>query len=296
MTDAVPHREGDPVISTLLLIDGGLIFRTFFAMPPMNDPNGRPVGAVYGFAAMTFREIATIQPTHVAVAFDVPIAQNHRSGIFADYKANRDECPADLAPQFGILRDVLTSLNIPWFQVPTYEADDVLGTMSHKAEAEGMEVSILTGDRDVFQLLSSRTQVRFVKKLNQAETYDVGRYATEFGLLPGQVPDLKGLAGDASDNIPGIRGIGEKTAVKLLQEFHTVENVLENAHTQKGKLRERLETGREIALLCKQLATINRTVPDLPEAASCELALDLEGGKVKFEELRFRSLMGRLVG
>lgn len=276
------------------MIDGGLIFRTFFALPPMTDPGGRPVNAVYGFAAMALREMAEVRPTHVAVAFDVPIADNRRTHMFAEYKGNRAECPPDLAPQFSILREVLTALNIPWFQAPGYEADDLMGTLSRQGEDAGMEVSILTGDRDVFQLLSSRTQVRFVKKLNQAETYDVPRFAHEFELLPGQLADLKGLAGDSSDNIPGINGIGAKTATKLLQEFHTAEGVLDNAHTQKGKLRERLETGREIALLCKRLATIERHVPGLAGLETCALSLNRESGKAKFEELRFRSLLGRL--
>lgn len=262
----------------------------------MSDPSGRPVGAVYGFMAMLLREMAEISPTHMAVAFDVPIAENRRTQLLSTYKGNRDECPPDLSPQFGILRDVLTSLNIPWLQAPGYEADDLMGTMSRSAEEAGMDVSILTGDRDVFQLISARTQVRFVKKLNQAETYDVPRFAQEFGLLPGQVADLKGLAGDPSDNIPGISGIGAKTATKLLQEFHTMEGVLDNAHTQKGKLRERLETGREIALLCKQLATIERQVPGLSAPADCTLAINREGARNKFEELRFRSLMGRFAG
>jgi DNA polymerase I len=290
----VHGARGGLSIHTLLIIDGGLIFRAFFAMPPMTDPSGRPVGAVYGFVTMLLREMAEVRPTHVAVTFDVPIAENRRTQVFADYKGNRDACPPDLAPQFGILREVLTSLSIPCLQAPGYEADDLMGTMAHAAEAAGMEASILTGDRDVFQLISARTQVRFVKKLNQADTYDVPRFAQEFGLMPGQVPDLKGLAGDPSDNIPGISGIGAKTATKLLQEFHTVEGVLENAHTQKGKLRERLETGREIALLCKQLATIDRAVPGVPTPADCTLALNLDGGRSKFEELRFRSLLGRL--
>jgi len=185
---------------------------------------------------------------------------------------------------------------VPWVQSPGYEADDILGTLSLQAEQAGMEVSILTGDRDVFQLLSGKTQVRFTRKLNAPETYDVPRFAQEWGLLPHQLADLKGLAGDPSDNLPGIRGIGEKTAVKLLQEFHTVEGVLANAHTQKGKLRERLEAGREIALLCKELATIRREVPRLPALEALPLALDRETGRAKFEELRFRSLLGQLAG
>lgn len=288
-------REEDSVISTLLLVDGGLIFRSFFAMPPMQDPAGRPVGAVYGFMAMLFRELSAIRPTHVAIACDVPIAQNRRTEVFADYKGNRAECPPELGPQFEILREVLTAVGIPWLQVPGYEADDLMGSMAARGEATGFEVSVLTGDRDVFQLLSRQTQVRFVKKLNQAETYDVPRFAQEFGLLPGQLPDMKGLAGDPSDNLPGIAGVGPKTAVKLLQEFDTLEAVLDNAHTQKGKLRERLESGREIALLCKRLATIERAVPTLPEPEACPLALNKEEGKAKFEALRFRSLMGRLI-
>jgi DNA polymerase I len=279
-----------------LLIDGGLIFRTFFALPPMNDPGGRPVNGVYGFINMTLREIDAIRPTHLAVAFDVPIATNHRTHLYADYKGNRPECPADLAPQFDILREVLTALNLPCFQVPGYEADDILGSLSLAGEEAGMEVSILTGDRDVLQLLSGRTQVRYMRKLNNPDTYDVPRFAHEFGLLPTQLADLKGLAGDPSDNIPGIYGIGAKTGVKLLQEFHTVEGCLDNAHTQKGKLRERLESGREIALLCKRLATIERRLDGLPGASACSLDMNFDSGQSKFEELRFRSLLPRMVG
>lgn len=281
-------------IDTLLLIDGGLIFRGFYAMPPMTDTTGRPVGAVYGFLTMTFRELAAIRPSHVAVAFDVPVADNRRTHLFADYKGNRAECPPELAPQFGILREALSALNITCLQAPGYEADDLIGTMAATAEAAGMEVSALTGDRDVFQLITGQTQVRYVKKMNQSETYDVPRFAQEFELLPPQLADLKGLAGDPSDNIPGIAGVGPKTAVKLLQEFHSVEGVLENAHTQKGKLRERLESGREIALLCKQLATIDRAVPGLPAVGACRFDLNRDAGRTKLEELRFRSLMGRL--
>ncbi len=281
-------------ISTLLLIDAGLIFRSFFAMPPMTDPSGRPVGAVYGFLAMALREISAIRPTHAAVAFDVPIGENRRTQLYADYKGNRPECPPDLAPQFDILREVLSALNIPWLQAPGCEADDILGTMARRGEEAGMEVSILTGDRDIMQLLSGRTQVRYLRKMNRTDTYDVGRFATEFGLLPERLPDLKGLMGDPSDNIPGIKGIGQKTALKLLQQFETLEGVLENALTQKGKLRERLEAGREIALLSKQLATIDRDVAGLCDPADCTLRLDRERGSAKFDELRFHSLRASL--
>jgi DNA polymerase-1 len=271
-----------------------LIFRNFYALPPMHDATGRPVNAVYGFMAMMFREILAMGPTHVAVACDVPISENRRTQLLASYKGNRTECPPDLAPQFGLLREVLSALRIPWLTSPGYEADDILGAMSLKAEAAGMEASLLTGDRDVLQLLSGQTHVRYVKKLNATETYDVPRFAQEFDLLPGQLADLKGLAGDPSDNIPGIHGVGAKTAVKLLKDFDTVEGVLANAHTQTPKLRQKLEDGREMALLSKRLATIDRAVPDLPEPGDCLLAIDREAGRAKFEELRFKSLLGRL--
>lgn len=281
-------------ISTLLLIDAGLIFRNFFGMPPMSDPHGRPVGAVYGFMAMTLRELQEIRPTHVAVAFDVPIDENRRTHLYAGYKANRQECPPDLAPQFNLLREVLSAASIPWYQVPGYEADDILGTLSRRGEEEGMEVSVLSGDRDVLQLLSGRTQVRYTRKLSALETYDVARFAHEFSLLPSQLTDLKGLAGDASDNLPGITGIGEKTAVKLLQDYDDLDGVLANAHTQKGRLRERLEAGGEIARLCKRLATIERDAPGLPPLEQSRFQFNRESARAKFEELRFRSLLGRL--
>lgn len=281
-------------MATFLLIDGGLIFRSFFAMPPMYAPDGRPVGGVFGFMAMLFREIAALQPTHVAVAMDVPIATNRRTQLYPAYKGHRPPCPEELVPQFDLLQEVLAACSIPCFRAPGFEADDILGTLSRKAEQAGLEASLLTGDRDVLQLLSGRTQVRFVRKLNRPETYDVARFVQEVGLLPGQLPDLKGLAGDPSDNIPGIRGIGPKTAVRLLQEYETLEGVLENAHRQKGKLRERLEAGREIALLSKQLAAIHREVPGLPAISACRLDLNRDGGRAIFEELRFRSLLSQV--
>jgi len=278
----------------MLLIDGGLLFRTFYAFPPLTDRRGRPVGAVCGFVALLLRELRALRPTHVAVGADIPVAENHRTRLYGEYKGNRPDCPPELAPQFDLLREVLAALGVPVLAAPGYEADDVLGTMSQAAEAAGMEVSLLTGDRDAFQLLSGRTSVRYVKRLNQLETYDVTRFVKEWGLMPPQLADLKGLAGDPSDNIPGIRGIGPKTATRLLQEFGTVEGVLDNAHTQAERLRQRLEEGREIALLSKRLATIERAVPGLCVPDACRLRLDRERGLAAFDELGFRSLRAAL--
>uniref|UniRef100_UPI0035B4FD3E 5'-3' exonuclease n=1 Tax=Symbiobacterium terraclitae TaxID=557451 RepID=UPI0035B4FD3E len=199
----------------MLLVDGGLIFRAFFALPPMTDPHGRPVNAVCGFLAMLLRALAATRPSHLAVAMDVPVPENRRTQLYPQYKANRPECPADLAPQFDLLRETLAALNIAILGAPGYEADDLVGTMARMAEEDGMEVAILTGDRDNLQLLSGRTTVQYVRKMNETVTYDVPRFVQEWGILPSQLVDLKGLAGDSADNIPGIRGIGTKTAVKL---------------------------------------------------------------------------------
>jgi DNA polymerase I len=282
-------------MARLLLIDAGLIFRAFFALPPMSDPAGRPVNAVYGFLAMTFREIEAIRPAEIGVGLDVPVEENRRTAVFAGYKGNRPACPPELAPQFDLLEEVLESLGIHCLSAPGYEADDIMGTMARKGEEAGREVSILTGDRDALQLLSGRTQVRYVRRMNDPDTYDIPRFAAEWGILPHQLTDLKGLAGDSSDNIPGIRGIGDKTAIRLLQEYGSLEAVLDSAPLQKGKLRERLAEGREIALLSRELARIERDVPGLPGPEDCRFALDRERGRAKFEELRFRSLMSRVV-
>lgn len=278
----------------MLLIDGGLLFRTFFALPPMTDPKGRPVNAVYGFVRMLLQSLATLRPTHVAVAADSPVAENRRAVLYPPYKAHRPDCPPDLAPQFDILREVLAALNIAVLGVRGYEADDIMGTMARMAEAAGMETILLTGDRDAFQLLSGRTSVLYVRRLNETITYDVARFAAEWGILPSQLADLKGLAGDASDNIPGIRGIGPKTAARLLRQYATLENVLAHAHAQPARLRRQLEEGRDIALLSKQLATIDRHVPLSCTPQACALNVDPDAAAAAFEELHFRSLLGGL--
>jgi DNA polymerase-1 len=260
----------------------------------MQTTGGIPANAVFGFIQTVLREIKRVQPTHLAVAMDVPLAQNRRTTVYADYKANRGECPPDLNPQFDLLREALSACNIPWLTVPGYEADDLVGTLAAQAEAADMDAYILTGDRDVLQLLSARTAIRFTKKLHSPDVYDVPRFVTEFGLHPHQLADMKGLAGDPSDNLPGIKGIGPKTAMTLLQQYGTLEAVLENANEQKGKLKERLLEGAEIARLCKTLATIDRAVPDLPQLSALQLKLDREGGASQMRAWGMRALVASL--
>jgi DNA polymerase-1 len=257
----------------------------------MQTLQGQPINAVFGFLQTIFREVKRLAPTHLAVAMDVPLEQNRRTAQYAAYKANRGDCPPELNPQFDLLREALSALNIPWFQQPGFEADDILGTLAAQSEAAGMETYILTGDRDVLQLLTAQTAIRFTKKLHQPEIYDIPRFVMEFGLHPHQLPDLKGLAGDPSDNLPGIRGIGPKTALTLLQQYGDLETVLQSAHEQKGKLKERLLEGREIALLCKKLATIDRSVPNLPHLSALTLRMDLENGAGLLREWGLRSLI-----
>lgn len=276
------------------MIDAGLIFRTFYAVPPMQTTGGIPSNAVFGFIQTTLREVKRLQPTHLAVAMDVPIAQNHRTSIYSEYKANRGECPPDLNPQFDLLREALSALAIPWLQVPGFEADDIVGSLATQAEAAEMDAYILTGDKDVLQLLSPKTAIRFTKKLHTPDLYDVPRFMLEFGLPPNRLPDLKGLAGDPSDNLPGIKGIGPKTALALLQQYGDMETVLANAHEQKGKLKERLLEGAEIATLCKQLATIDRDLTDLPALSELSLRLDREGGSSALRDWGMRGLVPAL--
>lgn len=260
----------------------------------MQTTGGIPANAVFGFIQTTLREVKKLQPTHLAVAMDVPIAENRRTSLFADYKGNRGECPPDLNPQFDLLREGLSALNIPWLQVAGYEADDIVGTLAARAEAAEMEAYILTGDKDVLQLLSAKTAIRFTKKLHTPDLYDVPRFMMEFGLHPHRLPDMKGLAGDPSDNLPGIKGVGPKTALTLLQQYGDLETVLANAHEQKGKLKERLLEGAEIATLCKQLATIDRAVPELPELSALALKLDREGGAAALRDWGMRGLVPAL--
>lgn len=277
-----------------LLVDAGLLFRHFHAMPMMWDSAGRPVNAVYGFCAMLLRELPSLRPTHTVVAFDVMRSQNHRVAIYPNYKGHRDECPLELQPQFDILQEALDAVGIPWIKAPGYEADDVIGTFAHQAEAQGMSATVLTGDRDALQLLSDRVTVRYVRRLNDLVDYTPDSFRAEYGLEPLQLIDLKALAGDASDNIPGVPGVGPKTATKLLQQHGDLESVLAAAGAVKGRTGQALLEHGDTARMCRRLATIARTAPVERAISDLGLRLQREEGQRKFEFLRFRSLQARL--
>ena len=253
-----------------LIIDGSsLIHRAFFALPPLTNRKGQHTGAVYGFLRMFHKLLQDVQPRWVAAAFDKS-RKTFRSKLYADYKGQRKPTPPELKEQFPLCMEVLQSMGIPALELDDYEADDIIGTFAKKADPE-VEVYIVTGDRDELQLIDGRTRVMYTKKgISDIKLYDKDAFAEDYeGLVPLQLIDLKGLMGDTSDNIPGVPGVGPKTALKLIAEYGSVENVLEHIEEIKGKsLKEKLANNKEQALLSKELATIYTEVPGL------DLALD----------------------
>ena len=271
-----------------LIIDGSsLIHRAFFALPPLTNRKGQHTGAVYGFLRMFHKLLQDVQPRWVAAAFDKS-RKTFRTKLFADYKGQRKPTPPELKEQFPLCMEVLESMGIPALELDDYEADDIIGTFAKKADPS-VEVYIVTGDRDELQLIDDRTRVMYTKKgISDIKLYDKEAFAEDYeGLVPLQLIDLKGLMGDTSDNIPGVPGVGPKTALKLIAEYGSVEKVLEHIPEVKGKsLKEKLENNKEQALLSKELATICTEVPGLE--------LDLAAYALKPLEEKARTMMADL--
>ncbi|MDR1069969.1 MAG: DNA polymerase I [Gracilibacteraceae bacterium] len=246
----------------LLIIDGNsLANRAFYAMPVLTSPDGLPTNVLHGFLTTLFQLEKQHQPTYLAVAFDKTKALV-RIKMYAEYKAQRKPTPEGLRPQFGYLREVLRAMEIPALELEGYEADDIIACVTRRVERAGIEVRVVTGDRDALQLVAPAVRVYLAKGRSETEMYDEAAVMEKYGLTPPQIVDLKGLMGDASDNIPGVPGVGEKTALKLLHAYGSVENVL--AHSQEiqgAKLRESLTVYAEQALLSKKLAAM---IDDLP--------------------------------
>lgn len=276
--------------SHVLVIDGSsLLVRAFFATAntgrPMQTKNGLYTNAVNGFLHMLLNACDSMNPTHLFVAWDVS-RDTFRREIYPAYKGTRGELPDELHPQFDLATEVLDHLGVAQQADPQYEADDLIGSLARKAEATGHRVTILTGDRDALQLVSDDVTVAIMKKgIRELELYSPARLQEEWGILAEQIIDLKALMGDASDNIPGVPGIGEKTALKLLAEHASIEALYDNLPQVKGKVRDRLEVNRELAYLSKQLATI---VTDV------QLAYEIEGCRMQFQTERARSKLMEL--
>ncbi len=246
----------------IMILDGNsLLFRAFYAMPPLKTKKGQYTNAVYGFLSMLYKLLDTYSPEYICVAFD-PKKPSFRHEQYKDYKATRAKAPNELVEQFQLIRDVLNIHSIKCIEIDGFEADDVAGTFANAAEEQGAEVYLVTSDKDYLQLIDDSTKVILTKKgVTNTEEMDVQAMWDTYGISPAQFVDLKALMGDQSDNIPGVGGIGEKTALKLIQEYGSLDSVYENIDSIKGKLKEKLEADKMQAYMSQTLARIIRDIP-----------------------------------
>lgn len=279
----------------ILLIDGSsLIFRAFYAIRNLTTKDGVFVNGVYGFLNMYYKALELIKPTHVFVAFDKG-SKTFRHNEFADYKGTRDNAPNEITYQFGILKDLLSSMNVNYLELDEYEADDILGTIAKLAQKEGFEVDIFTGDRDYLQLIDDNILVYLTKKgISEIKLMNNKSILEEYGLSPKQLIDVKALQGDSSDNIPGVKGVGEKTALKLIQEYGSLENLYKNLDALKGKLKENLENEKDKAYLSRYLGEIFLNVPIDRNIEYFEIK-DVNSDEYikKLEKLEFKSIINK---
>lgn len=280
-----------------VLIDGNSIaYRAFFALPLLNNDKGVHTNAIYGFAMMLMKILEDEKPSHIMVAFDAG-KTTFRHKTYSEYKGGRQKTPPELSEQFPFIHELLKAYGIARFELENYEADDIIGTLALKAENEGFEVKIISGDKDLTQLSTEKTTVCITKKgITEMEEYTPEHIKEKYGLLPLQITDLKGLMGDSSDNIPGVPGVGEKTAIKLLKQFHSVEQLLDSIDQVSGKkLKEKLTEYKDLALMSKQLATIERNAPIDKEIDDFKYT-EMNKEKViqLFKELGFRTLLEKI--
>ena len=280
----------------IILLDGNsLSYRAFYAMPALQNKSGLYTNSIYGFTLMLERMLEDIKPKYALVAFDKG-KQTFRHKTYQDYKGTRDKTPSELVEQFGYVRELLDSYGIKYEEHFDYEADDIIGSYAKLAEKAGLEVIIISGDKDLTQLASDNITIYYTKRgVTEVDHYTPEFINEKYGLSPEQIIDMKGLMGDKSDNIPGIAGIGEKTAIKLLAEYKTVENVLDNIDNISGKkLKERLAEGKEDALLSKELATIFTEVPVENKLEDLTFSENRSKKKELFEKLEFVSFLKKL--
>lgn len=279
----------------ILLIDGSsLIFRAFYAIKNLTTKDGVFVNGVYGFLNMYYKALELIKPTHIFVAFDKG-SKTFRHNEFSDYKGTRDKAPNEITYQFGILKDLLSSMNVNYLELDEYEADDILGTVAKLAQKEGFEVDIFTGDRDYLQLVDENIFVHLTKKgISEIKLMNMESVLEDYGLSPKQLIDVKALQGDSSDNIPGVKGVGEKTALKLIQEYGTLDNLYENLGNLKGKLKENLENEKDKAYLSRYLGEIFLNVP-LEKNIDDFVLKEVNTSEYieKLEKLEFKSIINK---
>ncbi len=282
----------------LVLIDGNaLIHRSYHALPPLTTKKGEVVHAVYGFTSTLLSVLEKFHPEYIAASFDLS-GPTFRDELYAEYKATRTKAPDDLYAQIPRVKEVVTAMNIPIYELAHFEADDCVGTIAKQAGAQGIEVIIVTGDNDALQLVDDHIKVFSIRKgLKDLVLYDVPAVVAKYEFGPSQLPDYKGLAGDSSDNIPGVSGIGAKTATDLLKQFGTLENIYANLPEVKESVRKKLEADKEKAFLSKTLGTISIDAPVTLDLEKC-VARDYDKKVVGslLQELGFFSLIKRLPG
>ena len=282
----------------LVIIDGKSVFyRGYYAMPNLSTADGTPTGGVYGFAALALEMIKKLQPDYVCVAWDKPKTNiRKRLEIYPEYKAGRKPAPADFYAQIPILHELLEAFGWPLYELDDYEADDIMATLSRKATERGIESCLITSDLDALQALDPLTHVYALKKgLTNIDLFSPESFEEKYGIRVDQFLDLKALKGDSSDNIPGVPGIGEKTAVQLLQQFNSLDSIYENLWQVKDSVRRKLEDGRELAEVSKKVAELWFDAPIELDLEAMDVR-DLDAGRLKdlLGKLEFRSLLRNL--
>ncbi|NHC39165.1 5'-3' exonuclease [Bacillus sp. MM2020_1] len=279
---------------SLMLVDGmALLFRAFYATAVtgqfMINSNGTPTNGIHGFVKHLFTAVSSFKPSHLAVCWDMG-SKTFRTELFSDYKGNRGEAPIELIPQFDLVKEVVASFDIPNIGLAGYEADDCIGTIANKSK-DFAHVSILTGDQDMLQLLDDSISVILLKKgYGNYMVHTPETFFEEKGITPRQMIDLKALMGDTSDNYPGVKGIGEKTALKLLQEFDHVEGIISNLDRLSKSNKTKIEQDLEMLHLSRVLAEIKCDVPVSCALDDASLRIEKEKAVNKLMELELRGL------
>lgn len=282
-------------MSKLILIDGNAILhRAYHALPPLTTKRGEPINAVYGFISMLLRVIQDLKPTHIVVTFDRK-EPTFRHKEYKDYQAHRPPTDKDLVSQFEKVRRVVEAFGIPVYDKAGFEADDVIGTLAKQAEKILEETIIVTGDKDILQLVTKKTKVYLpVRGLSDTKLMEAEDVVEKMGVRPDQIDDYKALVGDPSDNYPGVPGIGPKTATKLLAEYETVEKVYKNIDKIQESIAKKLKKGKKLAVVSKKLATIVTNVPvKLDVEKSGKWKVNSKNALNLFAEYGFKTLAKR---
>lgn len=283
----------------LLLIDANsLIHRFFHALPPLTTPTGEPIGAIYGLAQVCLKILRELKPTHIAAAFDRP-EPTFRDEMFKAYKAQRPPTASELIPQIARAHDLFDKFKVKTFELPGFEADDIIATLAEKFRAApDVTTLIFSGDRDILQLVEDdKVIVEFlIKGITETQRFNEAAVKEKFGLAPTQLNDYKAFIGDTSDNIPGVKGVGPKTALPLILEFNTAEGVFENLGIIPQKIAKKLEGQKDIALLSKRLSILDRHAPIYFDSVDDLVwaPVNMDELKKYFAELGFNSLVRRL--